>query len=85
MTCEQTFEALDRQALASGQSVYPYYFTYTSPYSPYAAHSAEVNFVFGNLGPNSMFGPTSPPSAVGRELFKEAQALLDQLRQERQS
>ena len=59
---EQTFEALDRQSRTSDQQVYAYHFTYTSPYCPVAAHSAEVNFVFGNLGPNPIFGATPPPT-----------------------
>lgn len=59
---EQTFEAVDRQARVSGQTCYAYYFSYTSAYSPYAAHTAEVNFVFGNLGPNFIFGTTPAAS-----------------------
>ena len=47
---QQTWEALDRQALKSTQDVYAYYFDYKSAYSPLAAHSSEINFVFGNLG-----------------------------------
>lgn len=61
---EQTFEALDSQARRSNHMVYGYYFTYTSPYSPVAAHTAEVNFVFGNLVPSPIFGTTPAPSAA---------------------
>ncbi|KAJ5946126.1 hypothetical protein N7454_002965 [Penicillium verhagenii] len=59
---EQIFEAVDRQALVSGQTCYAYYFTYTSAYSPSAAHTAEINFVFGNLIQNAIFGATAAPS-----------------------
>ena len=58
---EQTWEAADRQ-YRSGEPVYVYYFTYTSPYSPIAAHTAEIPFVFGNLGPNPIFGGLSSPT-----------------------
>lgn len=67
---EQTFEALDRQASVNHQTVYAYYFTYTSPYSPVAAHTAEINFVFGNLGPNPIFGETPGPSATDVSLSR---------------
>ncbi len=42
---------------APPSSVFAYHFTYTSPYSPAAIHSAELPFVFGNLGSNPIFGP----------------------------
>ena len=61
---EQTWEALDSQARNSDQTCYGYYFTYTSAYSPLAAHTAEVSFVFGNLGPNPIFGTVAPPSSA---------------------
>ena len=56
---EQTYTALNDQHAAYGSStnpVFAYYFTYTSPYSPLAIHTAELPFVFGNLGPNPIFG-----------------------------
>lgn len=65
----QTFDAIDRQALASGQPVFAYYYTYTSPYSPVAAHSAEVNFVFGNLEPAS--GASRSPSAADMAISRQ--------------
>lgn len=61
---EQTFTAVNSQHRTAGlppNSVWAYYFTYTSPYSPAAIHTAEIQFVFGNLGPNPLFGPTQPP------------------------
>ena len=67
---QQTFEALSRQAASSGQPCYGYYFTYTSSYSPIAAHAADINFVFGNLGPQEPFGGTQAPTAQDYELSK---------------
>jgi para-nitrobenzyl esterase len=59
---EQTWEAADKHHGNVGQPVYMYYFTYTSPYSPIAIHTAEIPFVFGNLGPNPIFGGMSAPT-----------------------
>ena len=55
---EQTWEVIDTQsrALRPG-SVYAYWFTYTSAFSPVAAHTAEMPFVFGTLVPDVLFGP----------------------------
>lgn len=57
---EQTYTALNYQHATSGKpanSLFAYYFTYASPYSPIALHTAELPFVFGNLGPSPLFGP----------------------------
>ncbi|PKK48229.1 hypothetical protein CI102_7858 [Trichoderma harzianum] len=59
---QQTWEALDRHVLVGGQKGYGYYFTYSSPYSPLAMHTAEMNYVFGNMGPNESFTYTPPLS-----------------------
>ncbi|KAK0260420.1 hypothetical protein LTR35_018009 [Friedmanniomyces endolithicus] len=61
---EQTFEAIDRQANVNRQDVYAYYYTYTSAYSPVAVHTAEIYYVFGNLGPDPLLGPTGAPTAA---------------------
>ena len=58
---EQTFTAANYQhctAALPSNSVWAYYFTYTSPYSPAAIHTAELPFVFGNLIPDPIFGPS---------------------------
>jgi para-nitrobenzyl esterase len=58
---EQIYTAIQYQHATSGvpaNSVFAYYFTYTSLYSPAAIHTAELPFVFGNLGPSPVFGPT---------------------------
>ncbi|HEV2638948.1 MAG TPA: carboxylesterase family protein [Actinocrinis sp.] len=57
---EQTWQLLGLQKQTGNPDVYAYKFTYTSPYSPVAAHVAEVPFVFGNLIPQ-FFAPTAPP------------------------
>ena len=73
---EQTFTAVDTQRRTGlpPNSLWAYYFTYTSPYSPAAIHTAEIPFVFGNLGPNPLFGsnegpPTSQDVAFSRTLM----------------
>ena len=71
---EQTFTATDSQYRTAGlqsNSVWAYYFTYTSPYSPAAIHTAEIPFVFGNLGPNPLFGPTQPPPSSQDVMFSK--------------
>ncbi|KKP04938.1 hypothetical protein THAR02_02959 [Trichoderma harzianum] len=64
---QQTWEALDRHVRVGGQKGYGYYFTYSSPYSPLAMHTAEMNYIFGNMGPNESFTYTPPlsPAASG--------------------
>ena len=56
--CEQTYSALNYQH-ALGVPVFGYNFTYTSLYSPAAIHTAELNFVFGTLGPAPAYGATN--------------------------
>lgn len=62
---QQTWEALDRQALKSRQDVFAYNFDYKSAYSPLAAHSSEINVVFGNLGQDQV--SHGQPSAQDEE------------------
>lgn len=59
---QQTWESLDRHVLVGRQRGYGYYFTYSSPYSPLAMHTAEMNYVFGNMGPNENFSYNPPLS-----------------------
>lgn len=49
MIREQTWEAADIQQGSGVSDVFVFYFSYVSAYSPLAAHTAEVSFVFGNL------------------------------------
>lgn len=55
---EQTWEMLSLPHRPESANVYAYKFSYTSPYSPIASHTAEVSFVFGNLTPQR-FAPQS--------------------------
>lgn len=62
--CEQVYSTINYQYKTSGlpaTSVFTYYFTYTSLYSPLAIYTAELPFVFGNLGPNRWSGPAEGP------------------------
>ena len=61
---QQTFEAVDSLFNFNAEAVWAYYFTYTSAYLPAPAHTAEVGFVFGNLGPNPILGSTPPPNST---------------------
>jgi para-nitrobenzyl esterase len=64
---EHTLTALSLQHSTSGLprgSTWAYYYTYTSPYSPLAAHTAEIPFVFGNLGPNPALNPALTPASA---------------------
>ncbi|WP_405771922.1 carboxylesterase family protein [Streptomyces sp. NBC_00080] len=66
MITEQTWELLCLHQRTSGQPVYGYKFTYTSPYSPHAGHTADLPFVFGNLD-SQPSTPLSPqPSDTDR-------------------
>lgn len=58
---ENTYTALQTQfKLPSSPSVWAYYYTYTSPYSPNAYHTAEIPFVFGNLDAGKTLLPPFP-------------------------
>ena len=59
---EQTWQWLELQR-KSGQPVYGYEFTYTSPYAPIASHITDVPFVFGNLTPQHVIGSKVAASA----------------------
>ena len=67
---EQTWEAADAQRSA-GNSVYTYFFNYTSAYSPIAAHTAELPFVFGTLTNNPIIGSTQPAGPADQAFSKQ--------------
>jgi para-nitrobenzyl esterase len=52
----------------TGQPVYGYTFTYTSPYVPIASHVVEIPFVFGTLTPQFIVDGAMPPSDADRAL-----------------
>jgi para-nitrobenzyl esterase len=64
---EQVGQWLTLQA-KTGEPVYGYNFTYTSPYVPIASHLTEVPFVFGTLTPEFIVGAHAPPAESDRKL-----------------
>jgi para-nitrobenzyl esterase len=68
MIRQQTWEAADLQQKSGVPDVFVYYFTYASAYSPLAAHTAEIPFVFGNLDtiPIYLLAPAAPFSPEDR-------------------
>jgi len=64
---EQTWEAGNLHALAKN-SVYEYYYTYSSAYSPVPAHTAELPFVFGTLT-NGGLTATTPKATDADRAF----------------
>lgn len=59
---EQTWQWLELQS-KSGEPVYGYEFTYTSPYVAIASHITDVPFVFGTLTPQHVIGSRVPAAA----------------------
>ena len=62
---EQVWQWLEWQR-RTAQPVYGYTFTYTSPYTPIAAHITDVPFVFGTLTPQFIIGSRTPSAAADR-------------------
>ncbi|KAH8802961.1 carboxylesterase type B [Xylogone sp. PMI_703] len=59
---QQTWEAATHQLHKTTSSVYAYYFTYASPYSPFPAHGADIPFALGILRKNAMISSALPAS-----------------------
>jgi para-nitrobenzyl esterase len=69
---EETWEAAVLQTrIAPPGSVFAYYFTYTSPFSPIATHTADLTFMFGSLLPNPLFGNESAPAGDEDRAFAD--------------
>lgn len=62
---EQTWQWLELHR-RGGSPVYGYKFSYTSPYTPIAAHITDVPFVFGTLTPQFIIGSRVPPGEADR-------------------
>lgn len=62
---QQTWEAADHQRQAA-TPVFVYHFTYTSPYSPFAGHAADIAFTFATLKRNLII--SSAPPAGGADI-----------------
>ncbi len=70
---EQTYTAYDLHFHSIlSPPVWAYYYTYASPYSPVPIHTAELPFVFGNLLPNTEFGPDPAPASARDVAFSKA-------------
>ena len=65
---EQTWRLLGLHAQAHDARTFAYQFSYTSPYSPIAAHTADLPFVFGTLTPQTFAPTASAASANDRHL-----------------
>ncbi len=67
---EQTWEALALSRRSGAPTAYAYNFTYTSPYSPVASHTAEVPFVWGTTAAvHQVFAPTAPAATAADQQF----------------
>jgi para-nitrobenzyl esterase len=53
----QTWEWLNLQKANGRSPVYGYQFTFTSPFTPIPAHTAEITYVFGSLAPQIFTPP----------------------------
>ena len=62
---EQSWQWLEMQR-RSGQPVFGYKFTYTSAYTPIAAHITDVAFIFGSLTPQFILDSRVPAAPVDR-------------------
>lgn len=67
---EQTWELLKLSRRPGAANAYAYNFTYTSPYSPIAAHVADTAFVFGTMANSRQyFAPAAPQPGVVDQQF----------------
>jgi para-nitrobenzyl esterase len=70
----QVYEGATLQVKTGNSPVHVYYFTYTSPFSPVAIHTAELPYVFGSLYPASYFqGSKSGPDAADKAFSRKIQ------------
>ena len=67
---QQTWDLLDTHCATAQSPVYAYYYTFTSPYSPVAAHAADQDFVFGNLLSSRSFVERGAPGQDDREFSR---------------
>jgi para-nitrobenzyl esterase len=73
---EQTWEALRLHERSAKSPVYGYHFRFSSPYTPLAAHTIEIDYVFGTLGPHWLGRAEGdpPPGPRDRELSDQMMA-----------
>ena len=65
---EQVWEMLSLRRRPNSANVYAYHFSYTSPYSPIASHTAELPFVFGTLTPQRFAPQSTEPGEDDRKM-----------------
>ncbi len=69
---EQTWSALNLSRHAGAANAYAYNFTYTSPYSPIAPHTAEIPFVFGTVSSTQpSYNPKGPAASTADQQFSD--------------
>ncbi len=69
---EQTWQALTLSRHPGSARAYAYNFTYTSPYSPIASHTAEIAFVWGTTAAvHEVFAPTAPAATAADQQFSD--------------
>jgi para-nitrobenzyl esterase len=71
---EQTWEALQLHERTAKSPAYGYYFRFRSPYTPLAAHTVEIDYVFGTLKPHWLGRAEGDPPPGPRD-----KALSDQM------
>ena len=69
---EQTWELLTVTRRPGAPNAYAYNFTYTSPYSPVAAHAADIPFEFGTPAVTvQYFNPNGPAPTAADQNFSD--------------
>jgi para-nitrobenzyl esterase len=68
---EQTWEAATQHLKLMHAPTWVYNFTYTSEYSPIAAHAVDPNFVFGTLPAITLIPGQRPPAGEDDHVFAE--------------
>jgi para-nitrobenzyl esterase len=71
---EQTWEALRLHERFAKSPVFGYYFRFSSPYTPVAAHTVEIDYAFGTLAPHWLGRAEDDPLPGPRD-----RALSDQM------
>ncbi len=65
---QQTWECLGAHARTARSATFAYFYAYTSAYSPFAAHTAEIPFVFGAIDRPHPMGRGAPAAGSDVEL-----------------
>lgn len=65
---QQTWEWMQLHAQTGSSTVHAYYFDVVSAYTPAPVHTAEIDYVFGGLGPHWLGVEAGEPSDRDREI-----------------